>query len=61
MKTIASGILAAVVIAVLAGLVLPRLQEPVYEVYATSSTRVGEPGSNLVGQRWDGNPRTRVP
>ncbi|HEX8665598.1 MAG TPA: hypothetical protein VF744_16395 [Beijerinckiaceae bacterium] len=54
MNIVISGIVAAVVLGVVAAFALRATQEPAYEAYATSSTRVGEPGSNLVGQRWNG-------
>ncbi len=59
MRVILSGIVAAIVVGVIAALVLPAFQKPAYEIYSTSSTRVGEPGSNLVGERWTGNPTAR--
>jgi hypothetical protein len=57
MRVIISGIVAAFAIAVIAGFVLTRVQVPAYEAYSTSSTRLDDPGSNLVGNDWSGNPR----
>ena len=54
MNIVISGIVAAVVLGVVAAFALRSVQEPAYQAYSTSSTRVGEPGSNLVGQRWNG-------
>jgi hypothetical protein len=56
MKVIFGSILIALVIGVAAALVLNTAQRPAYEVYSTSSVRVGEPGHNLVGENWSGNP-----
>jgi hypothetical protein len=57
MGTLISGIAAAVIMAIVAGFVFSTVREPVHTVYSSSSTRVGEPGSNLVGKAWTGNPR----
>lgn len=59
MRMILSGIVAAVLLGVIAAFVLSAVQKPAYQVYATSSARVGDPGSNLVGQGWTGNPGPR--
>ena len=59
MRAILSGIVAAIVFGVIAFFVLSAVQEPAYEAYSTSSTRLGDPGSNLVGKGWTGNPRAR--
>ena len=59
MRVILSGIAAAILLGVVAAFVLATVQKPAYEVYATSSTRVGDPGSNLVGKAWTGNPQPR--
>ena len=56
MGVIVSGALAAVVLAVGAGFVLRSYQEPAYERYTTQSVRVGDPGENLVGADWTGEP-----
>lgn len=57
MGTILTGIIVAVVIAIGAGYVLQRQQEPAWQVYSTKSTRVDNPGINLVGRDWSGQPR----
>lgn len=59
MGVILGGIVAAIVLAVGAGFVLRSEQEPAWEVYSTQSTRVGEPGDNLVGPDWTGEPLGR--
>lgn len=56
MRVILSGIAAAIVLGVIAAFVLSAVQKPAYEAFATSSTRIGDPGSNLVGEAWTGNP-----
>jgi len=56
MGVILGGIVAAILIAVGAGYVLSGEQEPAYEVYSTQSVRVGDPGDNLVGADWTGEP-----
>jgi hypothetical protein len=56
MKVIFGSLLIAVVIAVAAAFVLNATQRPSYEVYSTQSVRVGDPGHNLVGENWSGNP-----
>jgi hypothetical protein len=56
MGVILGGALAAVVLAVGAGYVLRSYQEPAYERYTTPSVRVGDPGENLVGRDWSGEP-----
>jgi hypothetical protein len=56
MRAIMSGIVAAIVLGVIAAWVLSTFQEPVYRAYSTSSTRVDDPGSNLVGKNWTGDP-----
>jgi hypothetical protein len=55
MKMILVSVLIALVLSVAAALVLDSTQRPAYEAYATSGTRVGDPGHNLVGQNWSGN------
>jgi hypothetical protein len=56
MKIIFASIAAALVIGLVAAFALNTGQRPAYEVYSTSSTRVGDPGHNLVGDNWSGNP-----
>jgi hypothetical protein len=52
MKIVLAGIAAAILLGIVAGVVLPSVREPAYQAFSTSSTRVGEPGSNLVGSEW---------
>jgi hypothetical protein len=60
MKMILGAIAVAIAIGVGAALVLNSTHRPAYEVYsADASVRVGDPGHNLVGQNWSGNPRPR--
>jgi hypothetical protein len=59
MRAIMSGIAAAIVLGVIAAIVLSMNQKTVYEVYTSSSTRVGDPGDNLVGKTWSGDPSIR--
>ncbi len=54
MGVILTGIVAAVAIAIGANFVLRAEQEPAWQVYSTESTRVGDPGNNLVGPNWSG-------
>jgi hypothetical protein len=56
MPAILSGIALAVVLAVLAGMAFNASQEPVYRAQPMESVRVGDPGHNLVGPNWTGNP-----
>ena len=61
MGAIATGIVAAFGLAIVALLALSAVQEPAYQRYATSSTRIDEPGTNLVGDAWSGNPVVNRP
>ena len=56
MSTLISGIVAAVVLSAIAGFVFFSVNEPAHTVYSASSVRIDEPGSNLVGENWSGNP-----
>jgi hypothetical protein len=58
MGVILTSIVIAVAIAIGAGFVMRGEQEPSWQVYSTGSTRVGDPGCNLVGGNWAGNPAT---
>jgi len=49
MRIMILSVVAAIVLAVVAASALDAMQEPAYEAYSTSSVRVGDPGSNLVG------------
>ncbi|MEO4001926.1 hypothetical protein [Mesorhizobium sp. CAU 1732] len=59
MGMIVSGIAVAIAIGIGAGyfLVNSQQQKSVWQAYSTNSTRVGDPGHNLVGQNWNGEPR----
>ena len=56
MKVILASVLIAIIIGVAAAFVLNTTQKPAYQVYATEGVRVGDPGHNLVGQNWSGQP-----
>ena len=56
MKVILASIVIAIVLGGAAALVLNTTQRPAYEAYSTSGVRVGDPGHNLVGENWSGNP-----
>ena len=56
MKVIFASVLIAIVIGVVAAFVLNTAQRPAYEAFSTQSTSVREPGHNLVGENWSGNP-----
>ncbi|MDQ6437670.1 hypothetical protein RB623_26770 [Mesorhizobium sp. LHD-90] len=56
MRMILTGIVVAAVIAIGAGYLLQARQEPAWQAFSTESTRVGDPGHNLVGQNWTGEP-----
>ena len=48
---------ATLILAYAAALILNREQEPAYQAFVGSGARVGNPGSNLVGPEWTGEPR----
>ena len=48
------GIVVAVAIAIGAGYFMQTEQKLAWQVYSSSSTRVGDPGQNLVGPAWTG-------
>jgi hypothetical protein len=58
MGMILTGIVVAIAIAIGAGyfLLSTQQQRPAWQVYSSDSTRVGDPGHNLVGQNWTGEP-----
>lgn len=58
MGMILSGIVVTGAIAFGAGYYLLNVQpeQPAWQVYSTVSTRVSDPGHNLVGQDWSGDP-----
>lgn len=54
MGMILTGIVVAIAIAFGAGYYLRTEQKAAWVVNSTSSTRVGDPGENLVGPGWTG-------
>jgi hypothetical protein len=54
MKALLTGIVVAVVVAIGVGCFLPLTPEPTWQAYSSTSARVGDPGSNLVGPDWTG-------
>jgi hypothetical protein len=52
MKAFVTAVVIAIIIAVAGLFALGAIQKPVYQAFATSSTRVGNPGHNLVGNAW---------
>jgi hypothetical protein len=57
MGVILTGIVVAIALAIGAGFVLSDAQKPAWQAYSEQgSTRVGDPGENLVGQDWTGEP-----
>ena len=57
MKAFIAAIIAAVALGVLAMFALTSNQKFAYQAFATSGARVSEPGTNLVGPRWNGAPQ----
>ncbi|MGU3360087.1 hypothetical protein ACLBWX_07130 [Methylobacterium sp. M6A4_1b] len=58
MKAFILAVIAAVGLGVAAMYVLTSNQKFAYQAFATSGARVSEPGTNLVGEKWTGDPRT---
>jgi hypothetical protein len=56
MPVILASIALAVLLAIVSGLGLYSMQVPVYQSQPMQSVRVGDPGHNLVGPNWSGNP-----
>jgi hypothetical protein len=56
-KMIILSAVATLILAYAAALILDREQEPAYQAFVGSGARVGNPGSNLVGPEWTGEPR----
>jgi hypothetical protein len=54
MKVLLTGIAAAVLIAWAIGAFLPLAPKLAWQAYSSTSARVGDPGSNLVGPGWTG-------
>ena len=59
MKAFALAVVGLVVIAAGAAAVLNNEQTLAYKVFATSGTRVSDPGYNLVGKNWSGDPSVK--
>jgi hypothetical protein len=55
MGVILTGIVIAIAIAIGASYVMRVDDKPAWQAYSTSSTRVGDPGRNLVGADWAGD------
>ncbi len=56
MKAFVAAVVAAILLGVGAMLALTSNQKFAYQAFATSGARVSEPGTNLVGPRWNGDP-----
>ncbi|GEP12172.1 hypothetical protein [Methylobacterium gnaphalii] len=56
MKAFVAAVIAAIILGIGAMLALTSSQRFAYQAFATSGARVSEPGTNLVGPRWDGDP-----
>lgn len=56
MNAFIAAVIAAVALGLAAMFVLTNNQELVYQEFATSGARVSEPGHNLVGKAWNGDP-----
>ncbi len=58
MGMILTGIVVAVAIALGAGVFFLNApqQQPAWQAYSTEGARVGDPGHNLVGPNWSGEP-----
>jgi len=56
MGMILTGIVVAFAITIGAGAYLSAQPTVSWQAFSTSSTRVGDPGHNLVGQNWTGDP-----
>jgi hypothetical protein len=56
MKAFALAVAGLVIFAAGAAAVLNSEQTLAYKAFATSSTRVSDPGYNLVGKNWSGDP-----
>lgn len=54
MKAFAAAVVAAIALGVVAMFALTSNQKFAYQAFATSGARVSEPGTNLVGSKWNG-------
>jgi hypothetical protein len=59
MKAFALAIVGVIVFAVGAAAVLNNEQVLAYKAFSTSATRVSDPGYNLVGKNWSGDPSVK--
>jgi hypothetical protein len=59
MNIVLTGIAAAIVLGLVAAFVMRADQTRAWEAYSTSSARVGDPGYNLVGKNWTGEPQVQ--
>lgn len=59
MAVILGAIVLAIIIALTAGAGFYMAQEPVYSAQPGPGVRVGDPGHNLVGRDWSGDPSLR--
>ena len=55
MKAIAVAVICAVALGIAASYVLATSQRFAWQAFSTTSTRVSQPGTNLVGPRWTGD------
>lgn len=61
MKAMLTGIVVALVVAIGVGYVLPLDPRLSWQVFSSSSTRVADPGTNLVGPGWTGENEAEAP
>ncbi|ACA17500.1 conserved hypothetical protein [Methylobacterium sp. 4-46] len=61
MKAFVVAVIVAVALAAGAAFVLTANQEYAYQAFATSGARVSNPGTNLVGPNWTGDPKDSAP
>ena len=57
MKAFILAVIAAIGLGVVAMYALTSNQKFAYQAFATSGARVSEPGTNLVGEKWNGDPQ----
>jgi len=57
MRPFLLSVVAALVFAAAAAALLNTQQQAAYEAFATPATRVADPGYNLVGRNWSGDPK----
>ncbi|MDR7037933.1 MULTISPECIES: hypothetical protein [Methylobacterium] len=55
MKAFAVAVICAVAIGIAASYILSSSQRFAWQAFSTSSARVSQPGTNLVGPRWTGD------